>query len=491
MSHDAAPRATFGRRLATALGVHDAGRALRDYATYLPTRAIPALAGLLVLPVLARKLTTSDLGVLALDQTLITLGWTVTGTWLTAAVVREYPAHRQRDDVAGFARVLRSAVGLCTAGVAVFALLVLAAGQVSSAIGDYELYVIAAAAGLAIQNIADSLFAAALRPRAYAVVELSGRIGGIALGIALVFTGHGVAGYLGGLAIGALAAGVPGLAFAWPRAPGEPSGASSVRAWLAYGVPTSTASVSDWALAFIDRYILAGLRASSAVGVYSVGNVIGDRIVSVPLAAFTVATTPALLTAYEHEGPHEVERLMRAYTRVILLLGLPAIAFVGAIAGTLIPALTGSHAYDGAIPVAPVVAGGAILFTLSAIAATGLSVAKHTRPLVWTSLVGLLVNVVANFALIPWLGVMGAAVATPVSTAALLVAVHVAARRHLAWRFPFATLGRACVAAGAGYGAAVAARHVPGGAAASIVAAGAAGAAVYVVVLRILGEGRA
>mgnify|MGYP003336594428 CR=1 FL=1 len=51
-------------------GSHDAGRALRDFATYLPTQAIPAIAGFLVLPLLARKLTPTELGVLAIAQTL-------------------------------------------------------------------------------------------------------------------------------------------------------------------------------------------------------------------------------------------------------------------------------------------------------------------------------------------------------------------------------------------------------------------------------------
>ena len=86
-------------RLARTLGLAEAGRALRDFATYLPTQVIPAIAGVLVLPILARELAPSELGVLAIAQTLITLGWTAAGSWLTTTLIRELPAARQAGNL--------------------------------------------------------------------------------------------------------------------------------------------------------------------------------------------------------------------------------------------------------------------------------------------------------------------------------------------------------------------------------------------------------
>jgi O-antigen/teichoic acid export membrane protein len=48
----------------------------------MPTQVIPAIAGVLVLPILARELAPSELGILAIAQTLITLGRTAAGSWL-------------------------------------------------------------------------------------------------------------------------------------------------------------------------------------------------------------------------------------------------------------------------------------------------------------------------------------------------------------------------------------------------------------------------
>src|SRR5438067_1902687 len=82
-----------GVRFATVLGVSEAGRVLQDFATYLPTQALPAIAAAIALPVLARRLFPTDIGVLAIAQNLITLGWTFAGSWLAIAIIRELPAH--------------------------------------------------------------------------------------------------------------------------------------------------------------------------------------------------------------------------------------------------------------------------------------------------------------------------------------------------------------------------------------------------------------
>src|SRR4051794_36702386 len=112
MTSDAPGQPSTPPRAATAAGLAPLRRLLRDFATYLPTQAIPAIAGFIVLPVLARKLSPTDLGVLAIAQTLISLGWTMLGAWLAGAIVREYPAARETDDLASFRATLIRGLGI-------------------------------------------------------------------------------------------------------------------------------------------------------------------------------------------------------------------------------------------------------------------------------------------------------------------------------------------------------------------------------------------
>ncbi len=487
----AAPRRDV--RLAALFGVSEAGRALRDFATYLPTQALPAIAAAVSLPVLARRLFPTEIGVLAIAQNLITLGWTVVGSWLAVTIIRELPAHRARGKLGAFERTLRRAFGLSLLNFCCFLGLMGIAAIFGSSISSNFLLIAAAVAGFFFQYIAVSLFAASLRPRAYAFVEICARVGGIALGIALVLRGHGVQGYLTGLAAVSLSLGLGALWFAWPRVDRrETRDTHELGTWVRYGVPASAAAVMLWGLNFVDRYILAVLRDTSAAGVYTIGNIIGDRLVMVPMFAFGLASTPLLVHAFERHGRIEVERLMRAYARIVLLAGLPCIAFAWAAGGALVTLITGYNYifYSEAAPVAPIVATGSLMFALASLASTGLIIAKHTPSMIVAGAAGFVANVVANLALIPPLGVKGAAIATPIGMGVYLTVSYTLARRHATWRFPYGTLVRAAVAAALGYVAAVEA--VPDGLYQGwkILLYAVIGLATYLTVLVVLGERR-
>ena len=171
--------------------------------------------------------------------------------------------------------------------------------------------------------------------------------------------------------------------------------------WIRFGFPAGLSALTLWGLFFIDRYLLAALRDQYAVGIYSVGAVIGEKAVSIPTLAFFTAASPLLVRAFEHHGRSEVERLMRAYTRVLTLFGLPIVAYLVANAGILVPVLAGTQYYQPAAAVAPVIALGSFLYGLALIGNTGLVVARRTAPLVVGSLAGLTVNIVANLIFTP------------------------------------------------------------------------------------------
>lgn len=483
--------ASRGERLASMTGLRDVGRALRDFATYLPTQAIPAIAGFLVLPILARKLSPTDLGILALAQTLVTLGWTAVGSWLTQVIIRELPAARAQHRMRAFAVTFRRALMLSGGAYAVLLGLIAIAATQSVAIRSNLALIGAAIAAMIIQNIAVSVYAASFRPLSFAIVDVLARTGGIAVGVILVFQGHGISGYLLGLASASALVGVTGLYFAWPRANDdalpEPG---MLRAWVRYGVPSSLGGLVLWGLFFIDRYLLAAFKSAHDVGVYSVGSAIGDKAVALPTTAFFTAAAPLLVAAYEHRGRPEVERLMREYTRVILLLGLPIVGFLIATSGILVPALAGARYYYDAARVAPIIGAGSLVYVLALVSNTGLVIAKKTLPLAACAAFGLVANVVANVVLIPPFGIIGAAIATPIGMGAYLLALQLAARRYARWEFPMLTLLRGASAAAVAtiVASAVARRFDSGPVQVVIVAL--LGSLLYVAILGLLREHR-
>jgi O-antigen/teichoic acid export membrane protein len=375
-----------------------------------------------------------------------------------------------------------------------FAALLSLAGIVSSAVAQNTWLIVLAALGLIAQNVAGTLFAASLRPRSFAVMELLGRTGGIVLGVKLVWDGHGVQGYLLGLAAASLAVGGVSLVIAWPR--GDLSGGgghASLRSWFGYGTPIALSAFAAWALLFVDRYLLAALKTTGAVGVYTVGAIIGDKAVTIPALAFFMAARPLLITAFEQRGRTEVERLMHEYTRVVLLITLPVLAFVIVAADDVVSILTNgfyANYYVRAADVAPVVALGAVFYMLALVGSTGLIVARRSGQLLYAAAAALAANVAANLVLIPPFGIEGAAVATPIGTAAFLLAAQRWARHHATWRFPYATLMRASAATVVGALAAAGLMLLPSSDLARVLIGAAGGGAAYALALVVLGERR-
>ena len=181
---------------------------------------------------------------------------------------------------------------------------------------------------------------------------------------------------------------------------------------------------------------------------------------------------------------------MRAYTRVMLLAGIPVIAFLVTSAGILVPLLAGTRYYYDAGNVVPIVGAGSLVYMLALVANTGLVIAKRTWPLAYSAAIGLTLNVVVNLVLIPPLGIVGAAIATLIGRAGYLVAVQAWARPYATWHFPFMTLARACFAAGVALTTAALTMTVTSYGVVQLIIAIVVGGSVYAGALSLLGEHR-
>jgi O-antigen/teichoic acid export membrane protein len=320
------------------------------------------------------------------------------------------------------------------------------------------------------------------------------RTGGIVFGVILVFHGHKVNGYLFGVASASCVIGLFGLLAAWPRASGRAAGGPGLRDWTRYGTPVAISGLGVWALLLVDRYLLAGLKSTGAVGIYALGAAIGSKAISIPALAFYTAARPLLITAFERHGRGEVERLIRAYSRIMLLLGLPCVALAAAVGSTVVPLLSKGYYekyYHPAGAVIPIIAAAALIDSLSRIGNSGLTLAKRTRPLIYASFIGLAVNVAANLILIPPFGIKGAAISAPIGSLGLLLAAQYFARGHARWDFPLSTFVRAAAASLAGYAVARLAMELSDVRTAKLGLAALAGGVGYLIVLAALGERRA
>jgi len=204
------------------------------------------------------------------------------------------------------------------------------------------------------------------------------------------------------------------------------------RALLAYGLPTLPAGLAAIALQVIDRPILEYLTDANAVGVYQANYRLGIFMMLV-VSMFEFAWRPFSFNA----GNDAEAKKLFARVLTYLLLGMTGIFlalsfFLEGLVKT--PLFFGYSilppAYWGGYDVVALVLGGYMFLGVATVFSAGLYLEKKTALLPVITISGAVVNIAANFLLIPSFGITGAGLATLVSYAVMAVLMYVFAQRH-------------------------------------------------------------
>lgn len=410
---------------------------VRSTAAYSINTLIGPLFTIVLTPIYIRVLTQSDLGTVALARTLGMI-MSVFGT-LGLATAMGVLLHDQRDDEAQV-RMLSTAIWLGAGFSGLLALAgVLWAGPVAQVwFGDARLGPVVA---LYLINLPfGALYAlcvAALRLRQEAWRASMLGIAQVVLlavfSLALVvWLRMGVAGVLGAevlvyVCLSLLCMAVaPRYLLALPRALWHRwRPLPLARLLLLTGLPLVPSGLAVWALGYVDRPILQQMGIGlAAIGVYDVANKLASMLalVSVP---FQAAWTPfALAIQHQPEAPRVYARILTYYVvgmlGVVLAIGLFAREILLVFAT---PAYLEANRFVWLLAYAAPIQGSAIILAI------GLYLSKRTAHLAWTAAVGAAVNIMLNLLLVPHLGVLGAAIATPLGYLCGPVATYVVAQR--------------------------------------------------------------
>ncbi|MDZ4169812.1 MAG: oligosaccharide flippase family protein [Coriobacteriia bacterium] len=185
-----------------------------------------------------------------------------------------------------------------------------------------------------------------------------------------------------------------------------------LKASLRFGLPLVPHYFAGWLLAFADRALLARLGTMSDVGLYSVA-----YNLSMALNLFSTAINQAWGPIYydlsdSDEGRAMLPRLTSVYAAAVAGI---AMAFT-LLAPEALPILA-APAFAGAKIVIPLVAAGYFFFALYMVLSTPIFYAKKTKYVPLVSGAAAVLNIALNLWWIPLWGMMGAAAATLVAYA--------------------------------------------------------------------------
>lgn len=262
-----------------------------------------------------------------------------------------------------------------------------------------------------VQNVLRFL----LRPVPFAVASLLFSLGGLAVGVVLVVGFKaGVAGVFAGQTVGGVLGSLAAVWFA-KRLYRPVFSLDALWRMLSFSVPLVPASLGVFVTLYIDRIALAQIKSLDAVGVFGIGYRVAS-VVSLLLIGFQIAITPIIYMRYKDPTtPGELARGLRMFVAFALLVCMALSIW----APEMVRIIT-TPEYWGADAVVPLLAP-AILLANMYVFMPGLAIAKQTRTIGIITISGAVLNTTLNFALIPLLGVSGAALATLISASVVFL----------------------------------------------------------------------
>jgi O-antigen/teichoic acid export membrane protein len=371
------------------------------------------LSNIILLPILTRHLVIADYGAFALIMITLNLLPVLATLGLQMSLIRFGAAAKDKRDI----RELFYSMGLIVlvASLAVSGLLLLFVSQIAASLFQNNLTT-------ALLLIATLLIACLIwfvlqyfltfqQIKRYTYLSLFNAYLDTALIAYFVLSGYGLEGAVIALLIQQLVVFsiimyliVAEIGFAIPKL-------THMREYLNYGLPLVPGSLSVWLVNSSDRYLIAFFLGAAAVGYYSPGYTAGTTIsvVAAPLAMLL----PAVLSKHYDENNIAAVRTIMTYSlKYYIGIALPCVFALSVLSKPILLLLSTQQIASNGYLVTPFVAAGTALAGAYSVLVTVIALKKKTAIIGTIWMLSAALNFGLNLVLIPYLGLIGAALTT-------------------------------------------------------------------------------
>jgi len=415
---------------------------LRHSGLYLAAEAVPILLAIISISVYTRYLSTEEYALYSLVMTSVWLASALLVDWLRMGLVRFWnmKEYSEKILVGSISSILNI---IMLAALIIFSLSLYVASDyfqmpIAIIIAGFVLFFMQSLFNLNMK-IKNSL----LKAKEYALINSFRAAISITIGIILVILGFGPISII----IALLLAYAILLFFTskdiWKYYTSMILDRSLAISLFSYGLPVAMATTLQVISNTVDRFLLVAMDSLSAAGIYSVaGNLIGSSL-SMLLASLSVAAYPIVLKALEEGNKAKLEQKLRQYASVFMGFALPAVAGLIIVSPNLLYLLVGKEFLAGSLLVFPWIAIAELFFAMQAFYfAMAFQIKKNTIPLMWIMLCITVINIVLNIILIPEYSILGAAIATMVSSLVGAILTYIYGRKSYKLPIPFLEIAK-------------------------------------------------
>jgi O-antigen/teichoic acid export membrane protein len=181
--------------------------------------------------------------------------------------------------------------------------------------------------------------------------------------------------------------------------------------FLKYGLPTLPSSMSFWIVNLSDRYFISFFLGTAALGIYSASYSLGNipRLFS---ALINFIIMIAVSKLYDEGKFDEVKDHLSYALKYFLMLSIPFVFGSLFMSESIIMLLTTNEIAEGSSYVTLIISLANLILGIYSVFTYVLLVTKKTKILTYTWLISLPLNLILNYFLIPYIGIMGAAYTT-------------------------------------------------------------------------------
>lgn len=186
-----------------------------------------------------------------------------------------------------------------------------------------------------------------------------------------------------------------------------------IREYLQFSLPLTPNALIRWVTESSDRYMVTYFLGLCSVGVYSAACSIGN-LIQLFVTPLQLILLPELSKLFDENKTDEVRIYMSHSLRYFLIIAIPAVFGLSALAKPLLGILTTQDFISGWF-VIPIIAFAGLLAGIFQIFVNTMFLIKETKSATYINIIAAVSNVLINLILIPTVGILGAALSTLIS----------------------------------------------------------------------------
>lgn len=387
------------------------------------TNLLVELNSLIMLPLLTKNLPASEYGVWVQITVTIGLVPAVALLGLPYTMVRFIPSVDDKKKVQEIFYTM--AIAISMAGLAASSIIFILARPIASALFDERVTIVQALSLLVflecLISIPFAYFRSVQQIKKYSAFNFGKVFLSLLFVIYFVISGKGIMGAVTGYLIAdALILMAMSFLVVFDLGISIPK-FKNLRDYLAFGMPTIPGNLSSWIVNSSNRYVIGLLMGTTYVGYFSPGYTLGNMI-NLFITPMTLILPAALSRHYDENDLDEVRAILGIALKFFLMLGIPAAFGISLLSRPVLNVLSTPEIASHGYMITPFMALGALFLGAYAIVAQILILEKNTAATGKIWIFAAVMNLILSFLLIPYMGIIGAAIASLASFALAFIA---------------------------------------------------------------------